>query len=173
VVIELRDLRRISDEHARILQEHTKILEEHTRILQEHTARFDRIDKRLDDINKSVGSISEKFGFTLEDIAVTKLPMLLAREGISIDRADIKARYPIVINGKEIEVDIYVEGKINGKMVKVVGEVKGRIDRSDVERFYRRFKGYEAFKFIFAHTIRPAAEHKARELGIRLYATYS
>jgi hypothetical protein len=70
-------------------------------------------------------------------------------------------------------VDIYVEGKINGKMVKVVGEVKGRIDRSDVERFYRRFKDYDAFKFIFAHTIRPAAEHKARELGIRLYATYS
>jgi len=66
VVIELRDLRKVSDEH--------------TRILQEHTARFDRIDKRLDDINKSVGSISEKFGFILEDIAVTKLPMLLARE---------------------------------------------------------------------------------------------
>ena len=173
VVIELRDLRKVSDEHTRILQEHTKLLEEHTRILQEHTARFDRIDKRLDDINKSVGSISEKFGFILEDIAVTKLPMLLAREGISIDRADIKARYPIVVNDKEIEVDIYVEGKINGKMVKVVGEVKGRIDRSDVERFYRRFKGYDAFKFIFAHIIRPAAEHKARELGIRLYATYS
>jgi len=159
VVIELRDLRRISDEH--------------TRILQEHTARLDRIDNRLDDINKSVGSISEKFGFTLEDIAVTKLPMLLAREGISIDRADIKVRYPIVVNDKEVEVDIYVEGKINGKTVKVVGEVKGRIDMKDVERFYRKFKDYDAFRFIFAHTIRPDAERKARELGIRLYATYS
>lgn len=62
---------------------------------------------------------------------------------------------------------------MNGKEVKVVGEVKGRIDRKDIERFYNKLKGYDAFKFMFGYTIRPEAESEAKLLGIRLYATYN
>jgi hypothetical protein len=148
--------------------------------LEEHDKKFDamleeikRIWIGITKLREDVGRLSRKYGFVLEDIAVTKLPILLAREGIIIDRADIKVRYPIMVDEKEIEVDIYVEGKVNGKTVKIIGEVKGRIDQSDVIRFYNKFKNYDAVKFIFGHTIRPSAEIKARELGIKLYATYS
>ncbi len=141
--------------------------------LDEHTRILISMDKRLGNIEKEVGELGNKYGFTLEDIVVTKLPLLLQKEGIIINREDIKARYLIPINGRKIEVDIYVEGRINGRMVKIIGEVKGRIDKSDVNRFYNKFKGYDAYKFIFGHTIRPDAEVKAKELGIRLFATYS
>jgi hypothetical protein len=148
--------------------------------LEEHDKKFDamleeikRIWIGITKLREDVGRLSRKYGFVLEDIAITKLPILLAREGIIIDRADIKVRYPIMVDKEEVEVDIYVEGKVNGKTVKIIGEVKGRINQNDVIRFYNKFKKYDAIKFIFGHTIRPSAEIKARELGIKLYATYS
>ncbi len=130
------------------------------------------MNKGFSELRREVGILSDKF-VTLEDIAVTKLPLLLQKEGITINREDIKARYPITLNGKKVEVDIYVEGKVDGRIVKIIGGVKGRIDKNDVNRFYNKFKKYDAYKFIFGHTIRPDAEVKAKELGIRLSATYS
>ncbi len=50
----------------------------------------------------------------IRDIAVTKLPRVTARGGI-VRGIDIKERYPLRVNNKHIEVDIYVEGRMNGK----------------------------------------------------------
>ncbi len=163
----------MKDEFAKVWQEITRLREEQNKLREDTNKGFGELRKEIGILRREIGILSDKFGITLEDIVVTKLPLLLQKEGITIDRDDIKARYPITLNGKEVEVDIYVEGNINGKRVRVIGEIKGRIDESDVKRFYNKFKGYDAYKFIFGYTIRPKAEKKAKELGIRLYASYS
>ncbi len=173
----LAEIARLREEQNKLREdmkdEFAKVWQEITRLREDMNKGFTKVWDEFAKLRKEMGILSDRFGVTLEDIVVTKLPLLLQKEGIIINREDIKARYLIPINGKKVEVDIYVEGRINGRNVKIIGEVKSRIDKSDVNRFYNRFRRYDAYKFIFGHTIRPDAEVKAKELGIRLYATYS
>jgi hypothetical protein len=107
----------------------------------------------------------------LRDLAIYKFPIRLQEDGIVVNKRDIRIRYPVVVKGKEIRVDIYVEGNINGKTVKVIGKIKDRIDKIDVKLFYNnRFKGYDAIKCMIGHTVRPDAEDIAKELNVRLYS---
>ncbi len=138
-------------------------------------SRIAKLEESLGKLRSDVGKLSANFGFTLEEIAVTKIPRLLSEAGIEIRRSNIKLRHIIDINGREVEVDLYVVGRdvVNNRDITVIGEVKGRIDTRDVKKFADRFKGIEAFKFIFGHTIKRSAEDEASKRGIRLYATYS
>ncbi|MEM4274815.1 MAG: hypothetical protein QXT65_02890, partial [Candidatus Nitrosocaldaceae archaeon] len=131
-----------------------------------------RTEESLMALRHEVGRLSNTVGFTLEDIAVTKLPRLLRKDGIIIKRSDIKVRYIIKINDKEIETDIYVKGYKNGKSIDVIGEIKSRIDVNDINAFYNKFKDVDAHKFIFGYTIRPEVEVEGDRKGIRVYATY-
>ncbi|MEM2966398.1 MAG: hypothetical protein QXQ75_02235 [Candidatus Nitrosocaldaceae archaeon] len=63
--------------------------------------RVARIEESLMALRHEVGRLSNTVEFTLEDIAVTKLPWLLRKDGIIIKRSDIKVRYIIKINDKE------------------------------------------------------------------------
>ena len=161
---------KLAESHAR-LNERVGRLEDAVAKLVEAQAATEKAVERL---RSEVGKLSENFGFTLEEIAATKLPRLLKDDNIKVERRDIRLRHTIPIDGKEIEVDVYAEGKslVDGSMVKVIGEVKGRIDASDVKRFSESMKGIDAFKFIFGHTIKPKADEEARMRGIKLYATW-
>jgi hypothetical protein len=112
----------------------------------------------------------DKYGVSLRDLAIYEFPIRLQEDGIVVNKRDIRTRYPVVVKGKEIRVDIYVEGNINGKTVKVIGKIKDRIDKRDVKLFYNRFKDYDAIKCILGHSIRPDAEDIAKELNVRLYS---
>jgi DNA repair exonuclease SbcCD ATPase subunit len=138
-------------------------------------ARIAELAESMVHLRREVGKLSANFGFTLEEIAVTKIPRLLSEAGIEVRRSNIKLRHMIRINGREVEVDLYVVGRdvINNRDITVIGEVKGRVDARDVKKFTNRFKGIEAFKFIFGHTIKRGAEDEASKSGVRLYATYS
>ncbi|MEM1958757.1 MAG: hypothetical protein QXE95_05750 [Candidatus Nitrosocaldus sp.] len=167
---------KLEDSVAR-LQDSVAKLEDSVARLQDSVARLidtqTKTELAILSLRKEVGVLANNFGFTLEEIAATKLPRLLMDEGITIRRSDIRLRHHIRVDSKEREVDVYVKGKgRDGKDIIIIGEVKGRIDRSDVKRFDEAFKGIDAFKFIFGHTIRPEAEDEATERGIRLYATY-
>jgi chromosome segregation ATPase len=166
------------------LEEHDRkfnaILEElsiHRAKLEEHDRKFNAIleeirEMRLDikDLRSEMKKVSDKYGLTLEDLAVSKLPLRLQEEGIVVNKRDIRTRYSIIVRNKEREVDIYTEGKIDGKTVRIIGEVKSIIDKRDVKLFYNRFKDYDAIKCILGHTIRPDAEDIAKELNVRLYS---
>ncbi|MEM4357171.1 MAG: hypothetical protein QXR25_05140, partial [Candidatus Nitrosocaldus sp.] len=167
---------KLEDSVAR-LQDSVAKLEDSVARLQDSVAKLidtqTKTELAILSLRKEVGVLANNFGFTLEEIAATKLPRLLMDEGITIRRSDIRLRHHIRVDSKEREVDVYVKGKgRDGKDIIIIGEVKGRIDRSDVKRFDEAFKGIDAFKFIFGHTIRPEAEGEATERGIRLYATY-
>jgi chromosome segregation ATPase len=166
------------------LEEHDRkfnaILEElsiHRAKLEEHDRKFNAIleeirEMRLDikDLRSEMKKVSDKYGLTLEDLAVSKLPLRLQEEGIVVNKRDIRTRYSIIVRDKEREVDIYTEGKIDGKSVRIIGEVKSIIDKRDVKRFYDRFKDYDAIKCMLGHTIRPDAEDIAKELNVKLYS---
>ena len=124
----------------------------------------------IKDLRSEMKKVSDKYGLTLEDLAVSKLPLRLQEEGIVVNKRDIRTRYSIRVREKEREVDIYTEGKIDGKTVRIIGEVKSIIDKRDVKLFYNRFKEYDAIKCILGHTIRPDAEDIAKELNVRLYS---
>jgi hypothetical protein len=124
----------------------------------------------IKDLRSEMKKVSDKYGLTLEDLAVSKLPLRLQEEGIVVNKRDIRTRYSVVVRDKEREVDIYTEGKIDGKTVRIIGEVKSIIDKRDVKRFYDRFKEYDAIKCILGHTIRPDAEDIAKKLNVKLYS---
>jgi len=124
----------------------------------------------IKDLRSEMKKVSDKYGLTLEDLAVSKLPLRLQEEGIVVNKRDIRTRYSIRVRDKEREVDIYTEGKIDGKTVRIIGEVKSIIDKRDVKLFYNRFKDYDAIKCMLGHTIRPDAEDIAKELNVRLYS---
>ncbi len=166
----LAEIARLREDQNRLRQD---MKDEFAKVWEEITRLREDMNKGFSELRREVGILSEKLGFTLEDIAVTRLPRLLQEDGIMINRRDIRVRHIIVVDSKEVEVDIYAEGMMDGKKVRVIGEVKVRIGESDVNRFYNRFKGYDAYKFLFGYTIRPRAEDRAEELGIRLYATYN
>jgi hypothetical protein len=124
----------------------------------------------IKDLRSEMKKVSDKYGLTLEDLAVSKLPLRLQEEGIVVNKRDIRTRYSIIVRDKEREVDIYTEGKIDGKSVRIIGEVKSIIDKRDVKLFYNRFKDYDAIKCMLGHTIRPDADDIAKELNVRLYS---
>jgi len=171
---------RLTDSHIELRNVVAKMEERQAKIeerLEEHDRKFNAIleeirEMRLDikDLRSEMKKVSDKYGLTLEDLAVSKLPLRLQEEGIVVNKRDIRTRYSIRVREKEREVDIYTEGKIDGKTVRIIGEVKSIIDKRDVKRFYNRFKDYDAIKCILGHTIRPDAEDIAKELNVRLYS---
>jgi len=179
-VIGLLGLQRLEEALARLIDAQTnmearlsKVEEAIVRLTDSHIELRNivaSIKVDIKDLRSEMKKVSDKYGLTLEDLAVSKLPLRLQEEGIVVNKRDIRTRYSIRVRDKEREVDIYTEGKIDGKTVRIIGEVKSIIDKRDVKLFYNRFKDYDAIKCMLGHTIRPDAEDIAKELNVRLYS---
>jgi hypothetical protein len=179
-VVGLLGLQRLEEALARLIDAQTnmearlsKVEEAIVRLTDSHIELRNvvaSIKVDIKDLRSEMKKVSDKYGLTLEDLAVSKLPLRLQEEGIVVNKRDIRTRYSIIVRDKEREVDIYTEGKIDGKSVRIIGEVKSIIDKRDVKLFYNRFKDYDAIKCMLGHTIRPDADDIAKELNVRLYS---
>jgi hypothetical protein len=179
-VVGLLGLQRLEEALARLIDAQTnmearlsKVEEAIVRLTDSHIELRNvvaSIKVDIKDLRSEMKKVSDKYGLTLEDLAVSKLPLRLQEEGIVVNKRDIRTRYSIIVRNKEREVDIYTEGKIDGKTVRIIGEVKSIIDKRDVKLFYDRFKEYDAIKCILGHTIRPDAEDIAKKLNVKLYS---
>ena len=105
------------------------------------------------------GYLERHFGLVLEG----KLSEKLSRQFFQID-------------GQEVKINLYGEGKRDGQRVVVLGEAKSRIFRSDVEEFAESLalvepvvKG-EVMRVMFGYFLHPTAEEAARERDILLVA---
>ncbi|MEM2909457.1 MAG: hypothetical protein QXO01_00065 [Nitrososphaerota archaeon] len=178
----MEDLRRSStrleDAVARLAEAQQRT-EERVGRLEDAVARLaeaqQRTDAALKELAVQVGKLSEVIGFGLEDIAQVVVPGWLYRhEGIEVE----VGRTFFVIDGEEVQVDLYGDGKKNGETVKVVGEVRSRIYGRDVEEFDRKVKiienylGMPAYKLMFGYLIHPSASKEAERRGITLIASY-
>src|SRR5881396_156800 len=75
--------------------------------------------------DQQVGRLGDNIEFGLEDIARVVAPgYLLRHHGIKMGEFD---RGYLNANGHPVEIDLYAEGRRNGKKVIILGEVKSRI----------------------------------------------
>jgi hypothetical protein len=128
-------------------------------------------------LSRAVSGLSDTIGFGLEDIAKVMLPSWLEKhERIQVE--ELEKRF-IKVNGEEIEVNLYGEGRKGRYPVIIVGEAKSRIHGRDVKEFFENFnkvkkvfKEQKVIPLIFGYWIHPSASSLGKELGIRLVASY-
>jgi len=125
--------------------------------------------------------LSETIGFGLEDIAHVVLPGYLQRHYQVILEGPLGeelSRRFFWVEGREIEINLYGEGRRDGQRVVVLGEAKSRIYGREVERFLADVKLVEnqvegeVWRVMFGYYIHPTAVKAAEEQGVLLVASY-
>ena len=165
-VKELAAAQRQTDQSLQRLAERT---EELAAALTELAAAQRRTDQQ-------VGRLGDNLGFGLEDIARVVAPgYLLRHHGIKMGEFD---RGYLNANGHPVEIDLYAEGRRNGKKVIILGEVKSRIHPREVKKFagvidkLKPHLGSNVFSLMFAYWIHPTASLEAKKHDIELIASY-
>jgi len=136
-----------------------------------------RTERAMANLTRQIGRLTDTVGYGLEDLGRWILPAYLER---TYNITEIKRciRKFIKVNGREIEINLYAEGKRDGKPIVVVGESKNRIRRIDVKNFITRLRTLEGvlnkrtFRFMFGYWIHPSAERLAQENGIEAISSY-
>ncbi len=128
-----------------------------------------RTEVAVQALAQQVGRLAEVIGFTLEDLAREVTPAYLAQYyGIQV--AEMDRRF-FRLDGQEVEVDLYGEGRQAGKSVAVVGEVRSRIYGRDVEGAVRQAMRLapqlpgSPITVLFGFVIHPSAREAASRLG--------
>ena len=163
----------------RLSQSQEKLTHEVDRLAELHAKLEERVDKlaiAVENLSREVGRLSETVGFGLEDIARVVVPGYIFRhENISID--GLERRF-FVVDGEEVEVNLYGVGVREGRRIVIVGECKSRIYGRDVEEFHkvcekvRKVVKDELYAFMFGYLIHPSAEDMAKKVGIKVIASY-
>ena len=166
-------------------EERVSGLEQAMQALTQAQARTEQQMERLIEAQRNlaqqVGRLSETIGFGLEDIAKVVLPGYLQRHfGIVLEGElgeELSRRF-FHVDGTDVEINLYGEGKRDGQRVVVLGEAKSRIYGNDVEKFAHNLavidhvlKG-EVVRVMFGYFIHPSAQEAARERDILVVASY-
>ena len=134
-----------------------------------------KIARSLEMLGIEVGRLSDTIGFSLEDLARELLPSRLKELGIQVEK--LERRY-FLIEGEEIEVNLFGEGLWNGQEALILGEVKSRIYRSDIEAFSIRAGkiekklGRKAYRLMFGFAVHPSALKEGERLKVSVFAAY-
>ncbi|MEM0362155.1 MAG: hypothetical protein QW133_04695 [Sulfolobales archaeon] len=170
---------RLAELHAKLEERVDKLAEKVDRLAELHAKLEERVDKlaiAVENLSREVGRLSETVGFGLEDIARVVVPGYIFRhENISVD--GLERRF-FVVDGEEVEVNLYGVGVREGRRIVIVGECKSRIYGRDVEEFHkvcekvRKVVKDELYAFMFGYLIHPSAEDMAKKVGIKVIASY-
>lgn len=129
---------------------------------------------------RQLGGLAQAFGYTLENESYRALPRLLRRDHGIILKDRLKRGYLTDADGREVEVNIYGEGELDGKKVMVIGECKSQLSKNDIDRFIRRkleglrgVVGAEIFPVLVTHMISSSdVEEYAKKKELALYYSY-
>jgi predicted nuclease with TOPRIM domain len=170
------ELKGIVRDLAQAQQELTQAQQRTERSIKELTHAQTRMQKDLRNLARQVGSLSDNLGYGLGDIARVMLPGYLQKH-YKIKVGELERRF-FEAKGRMVEINLYGEGKKDGKRVIILGESKARIHKREVRRFRKellltipQIKG-EVLKVMFAYFIHPEATELAKEEGIILVASY-
>ena len=136
-----------------------------------------KLSEAIRELSVQVGRLSDIIGFGLEDIARVMVPGWLERNmGIYVE--DLSPRF-IMVDGTELQLNLFGIGRKDAKEIIIVGECKSRIYASEVRKFskllkkvHKAFPDKEVLGFLFGFLIHPSAEEEAKKYGIKLIATY-
>ncbi|MEA1963811.1 MAG: hypothetical protein U9O41_01590, partial [Candidatus Aerophobetes bacterium] len=135
-----------------------------------------KTERSVGNLAKEVGRLSATIGFGLEDIGRVVLPGYLERH-YSIYVSELDRKF-FRIDKTDIEINLYGEGRKNGKKVVILGEVKSRIYEGEVKKFLQQISAiipqieHETLKIMFGYLIHPTAVELARKEGVILVASY-
>jgi ABC-type transporter Mla subunit MlaD len=122
------------------------------------------------DLRREVGGLSQRIGTDLEEIGRIVVAEFL-REEEGIELSSLEGRY-FRMDGEEIEVDLYGEGRRGSDLVVVIGECKARVYPREIESFYRQSERIASslakpvIRVVYCQRAHPDAERFAREKGI-------
>jgi hypothetical protein len=140
-----------------------------------------RTESSLRELAQQVGKLSENIGFGLEDVARVVLPDYLAyRHNLQLEGepGEELRRVFFEVDGGEVEINLYGEGRRDGQRAVVLGESKSRIYGREVRDFAKVLAQVEPLvedevvRVMFGFYIHPTALREAREKGILLVASY-
>jgi predicted RNase H-like nuclease (RuvC/YqgF family) len=173
VVEELAEAQKRTEQRVEELAEAQKRTEQRVEELAEAQKRTELVVRNL---SIEVSKLSETIGFGIEDVARVVLPGYLQRhEGVLIEDFDRKF---FKIGKKEIEINLYGEGRRNGNPITILGESKGRIFAREIKKFIKDVNIVESMiegekiKLMFGFYIHPSATEIANQENILLIASY-
>ena len=163
----------------KLVESHNKLVERHDfleKAVERLTEAQVRTENALQELFKQIGKLSETIGFGLEDIARVVVPgWLYKHEKIEVEEFTRKF---IIIDGEEIEINLYGEGRKEGTKIIILGEVRSRIYLNDVEKFSKTIEKIKkiiegnTYELMFGYYIHPLAEEEAKKKKISLIASY-
>ena len=176
---ELAEAQKRTEERIEMLSDAQRRTEERINALAEAQKRTeDAIAKLAEEmriLRTEVGRLSETIGFSLEDLARELLPSRLREEGIQVQRLERKY---FILDGEEVEINLYGEGILEGERVIVLGEVKSRIYGRDVDRIasiaekIEKLMDRRGVRVLFGFAVHPSAQIEAEKRGVRIYTAY-
>ena len=126
------------------------------------------LSRGLKETREMVGGLSDTVGYSLEDRIFPYLKEFARREyGIKVDVLD--RRNIIYPDGKFDEINIYAEGKRNGKKAYLVGECKARPGKREIKKFAQSLErieshfGSEVEAFLVGYYFSPQIERYLKE----------
>ncbi|MDW8109885.1 MAG: hypothetical protein RMJ81_09585, partial [Candidatus Kryptonium sp.] len=132
--------------------------------------RMKTVEERLDWVFHSIG-------FAVEDKSLRVLPELLKKEGIEVEGKLIRKYYWIKDDYNQI--NIFGWGKKNGSKVLILGEVKMRASKKEVDKFLKianEIKKREGeppvFLVFVASDFHPNVEEYLQSKGIKYYWSF-
>jgi hypothetical protein len=136
-----------------------------------------RTEEELRNLARQIGKLSDNIDFGLEDIARVVLPGYLERH-LDVWMVEELDRRFFVVDGEEIEMNIYGEGRKNGKEIIVLGEAKSRIYEREVREFIQKVAKVlptikkDVLKIMFGYLVHPSATKLGEVEKIILVASY-
>jgi predicted CopG family antitoxin len=138
---------------------------------------LNRLIGRVDLVEDRLEGISNSVGYSLEDKSYKSLPDLLKKEDIVVEGNMIRRYYRI--GNKDQQINIFAKGRRNGKEILILGEVKVRPSKTEIDRFLkiaeqvRKEEGNpETYLLFVANDYHPNTEQYLKEKGIRYFWSY-
>jgi hypothetical protein len=132
--------------------------------------RMKTVEERMDWVFHSIG-------FAVEDKSLRVLPELLKKEGIEVKDKLIRRYY--WIGDDYNQINIFGWGKKNGEKILILGEVKMRASKKEVDKFLKIAKEIQkkegnpqTFLVFVASDFHPKVEEYLQNKGIRYFWSY-
>ncbi|MGC8977576.1 MAG: hypothetical protein ACP5OB_08180, partial [Candidatus Ratteibacteria bacterium] len=139
--------------------------------------RLGKLEETQRNLQIEITKLSDTIGYGIEDVAKVVLPGYLERH-FKIKLGEIERRF-FQTDGKEIEINLYAEGKKGKRKIYLIGEAKSRIYERDVQKFIseslvlvEKFGEKNVIKVLFGFYIHPSATEIAKKNKILLVASY-
>ncbi|HOJ43737.1 MAG TPA: hypothetical protein PK800_06420 [Syntrophorhabdaceae bacterium] len=165
----LAEAQRKSEERLTRLEKVVKELAEAQKRTEE---TLNKLIKRVDFIEERLEGISNSVGYSLENNTYKSLPALLKKEGIEVEGKLIRRYY------EDNQINIWGEGRKNKKTLLILGEVKVRPSKKEIDKFLRivelvtKKEKKDAFILFVAHDYHPNIEKYLMEKDIKYYWSY-